>query len=142
MSHCVGWSVGWSPISFFGILRVVFLSSLLPNHTQLMLSCIRDSPLPLSSILPLLPNTRDFSRFVYPALFIYSLSPSPLPPSLSLSPSLPPLLKSFLDASSHLYKRVRPSVRPYVRPSVRMYVCMVTPCNWTLGGARNLKFGI
>ena len=71
----VGRSVGRSvPISFFGVfgvLRAVFSSPLLPNHTRLMLSCIRDSPLPLPSTLPLLPNTRDFSRFVYPALFFH-----------------------------------------------------------------------
>ena len=29
----------------------------------------------------------------------------------------------FLDASSHLYKRVCPSLRPFVRPSIRMSVC-------------------
>ena len=34
------------------------------------------------------------------------------------------LLKiTFLDAPSHLYKRVRPSVHPSVRPSVRLSVC-------------------
>merc|ERR1712002_1198712 len=33
-------------------------------------------------------------------------------------------IKSFLDASSHLYKRVCPSVCPYVRPSVRPSVRM------------------
>ncbi len=31
----------------------------------------------------------------------------------------------FLDASSHLYKRVCPSVGPSVRPSVRMYVTLL-----------------
>ena len=32
-------------------------------------------------------------------------------------------VKPFLDASSHLYKRVCPSVGPSVRPSVSRYVC-------------------
>ena len=31
------------------------------------------------------------------------------------------VLYSFLDASSHLYKKVCPSVRPYVRKSVRYH---------------------
>ena len=69
VGRSVGRSVCLSPLCFFGVLRAVFSSPLLPNHTRLMLSCIRDSPLPLPSTLPLLPNTRDFSRFVYPALF-------------------------------------------------------------------------
>ncbi len=35
------------------------------------------------------------------------------------------LYLNFLDASSHLYKRVCPSVRPSVRRSVRRYVMLL-----------------
>ena len=40
---------------------------------------------------------------------------------LSTGPQFPHY--EFLDASTHLYKRVCPSVRPYVRPYVRPSEC-------------------
>ena len=84
-------------------------SLLLPNHTRLMLSRIRDSPLPLPSTLLLLPNTRDFSRFVYPALFYMRFQISIIWVSVRLS----------VDTSHRL--SVRPSVRSSV-PKVRRFV--------------------
>ena len=61
----VGHLVGQSYVHFFGILRVVFASPLLPNHILLMLSCIRHPPLPPPSGLLLLPNPRDLCCRVY-----------------------------------------------------------------------------
>ena len=84
-------------------LQNLLLSLILP---RILLLCLL--PLHTFSLLLLLP----FSPL------LHLLPPAPFILLLLLPPLFPPALLPFLDAFSHLYKRVCPSIGQSVRPSV------------------------